>query len=284
MDMLKLSPFPSVAANAKAVYSSMEFVNRGLSLHALIFKMGGTFTRANVSRVKVRAGGKDLVDDITGAQLQTVNSYLGFPSVAEYFAIPFGNPRAETIRGKHLGDVDLTVYTRSPLEIEIDIGAATSPTLDVFALVAPPKREMGIGFGDVEALTVRALVPTVIDISAAVSRQAHDLNVGSALGARVRGLHFFHSNLTAVELRKAGLTKWDDILVADADYASNLLGGRDQTSGHYAIDFVADGAESGAMPTVRSDGAAEQFQTRFTTSGADTIRAFADVYSAIELL
>jgi len=282
MDLLQLSPFPSVAANARASLATREL--EGRSVHGLLFQMTGTFDRSHVDDVRIRAGGKDLLEGITGAQLQDINDYLGLNADASFFAHWFGDPLARTIRGQHLGDLDLSVYGDSPLELEVDVGGATGPGLNVFAVVGAPKVSMGIGLGEGDAQLVRAMTRTVITESAAVSRKAYPISLGSEAGARVRAMHLFHSNLTSAELRKAGDIKHDDIAVAVNTYFNEAFADRVAQSGLYTLDRIPDGNQGEAEPTIQSNGKQWPIQVRLTTSGADTITAFSDLITAVPLL
>lgn len=274
MDLLKLNQFPSVAQNSLATLVTDQLTD--MSVHGLVFERGGgAFTNAHISNLRVRLDGKDLVNGISGAQLVDTNEYDGLVDVTNYTCFMFGDPTARTIRGQHLGDLDLSVY-RKPLEIEVQIGAATTPTLQVYAITGVPKLAMGIGFDALEAATFRALLRTVIQPAAAVSRASYGITLGSTPGARIRRVNFFHTNLTKVELQKQSIRKWDDVSAAlNAAVAQQFA--RTPQSGLYVLDRILDGNQGGAETTVMQDGRPWNLQLALTTTAADTITAFADV-------
>lgn len=280
MDIVKLNPFPSVAANSVAALATDQL--RGMSVHGLVFVQGGTFTKAHMTRVRIGAGGKNFVNDIAGDDLQDANDYDGFADSTGHVFWWFGDPTARTIRGQHLGNLDLSVHA-GPLEIEVTIGGATNPTLQVYAIVGRPKMEMGLGFNQVEAATVRALIRTVITESAAVSRKAVGMGLGSSAGARIRKLMFFHTNLTSIELKKQGIVKHEDLSDALNDAIQADMG-RVPQAGLYVVDRIIDGNQGEAEDTVRRDGTPWSFQVLATTSGADTILAYADVHTLPQLI
>lgn len=280
MDIVKLNPFPSVAANSVAAMATDQL--RGMSVHGLIFVQGGTFTKAHLTRVRIGAGGKNFVNDITGTQLQDLNDYDGFADTTSYLFHWFGDPTARTIRGQHLGDLDLSVHA-GPLEIEATIGAATSPTLQCYAIVGAPKMQMGLGFSEADAATVRALIRSVITESGAVSRKAVGIGLGSSAGARIRKIGFYHTNLTAIELKKQGVIKHEDLPVAlNSAIAADF--GRVAQAGLYVVDRIIDGNQSEAEDTVRRDGSPFNFQVLITTSAGDTVYSFADVHTLPQLI
>lgn len=280
MDILKLNPFPAVAASSVAALATDQL--RGMSVHAIIFEQGGTFTKAQLTKLRIGAGGKNFINDITGTQLQDLNDYDGFNDSTGYVVYWFGDPTARTIRGQHLGDLDLSIHA-GPLELEATIGAATGPTLQCYAIVGPPKMQMGIGYTESEAATVRALIRSVITESAAVTRKAVGIGLGSSAGSRIRKLGFFHTNLTRMELKKQGVIKHEDLSDALND-AIQADFGRVPQAGLYVIDRIIDGNQSEAEDTVRRDGTPWNFQLLETVSAADTIYAFADVHTLPQLI
>lgn len=282
MDLIRLNQFPSVAAGARSTLVTDQLLDT--SLHGLIFERGGgAFTNAHVGNLRVRVDGKDVVNGITGAQLVDLNEYEGLTDVTNYTCLFFGDPTARTIRGQHIGDLDLSIY-RKPIEIEVDVGAgAVNPTLQTYALTGVPKLAMGIGFNELEAANLRALIRSIIQPAAAVTRASYGVSLGSVPGARVRRIGLFHTNLTRVELTKQSLRKWDDVAVAlntavQAQYA------RTAQAGLYVLDRIVDGNQGEAETTVQSDGRPWNLQLNLTTSGADTITAFADVLTTLPQL
>lgn len=281
MDLIKLPQFPSVAANAISTLVTDRLLDR--SIHGLIFRRGGTtFNNAHLSNIRVRLDGKDVVNGITGSQLVDTTEYEGIPDVTGETVLPFGDFAARTVRGQHLGDIDCSIY-RKPLEIEVAIGGATAPTLEVWALCGPPKLAMGIEYTEREAITLRALVRTVIQPAAAVSRKSYGVSLGSSAGARLRRLYMFHNNLTSVEFLKSSLRKWDDVPVALNNAVAQYFARTPQT-GLYVLDRIVDGNQGEAEVTVKPDGTPHSLELNLTTSGADTITAFADLYTTLPQL
>lgn len=281
MDLVKLNQFPNVPATGQATLVTDELLDR--SVHAIAFKLGGgAFTKAMISALSIRLDGKDIVPVITGTNLQKLNSYDGLPNDAAYLWYFFGDPTSQTIRGQHLGDLDLSIY-RKPLELRLEIAGATTPTLEAYALTSVPKLAMGIGYTDLEAAQIRALVRTVIQPAAAVTRKSYGINWGSANGGRIRRVNYFHANLTSVEFKKNSITKHDDIPVAlntalAAQYA------RTAQAGLYCLDRIYDGNQGEAETTVDADGRAWNQQYAISTSGGDTIDVYVDVHAAWPLL
>lgn len=282
MDLVELNPFPSVPGTGVATLVTNELAGR--SVHGLIFEQAGTtYDRSHIETIKVRAGQKDLLEGIAATQLQKLNDYNGLAAETERFAHFFGDPTARTIRGQHLGDLDLDIYGNDPLQIEVKNAGATAPELKVYALVSVPKRAMGIGFDDAEAATVRALLRTVVQPASAINRKAVEIGLGSQAGAKVRALHFFHANLTSVEFRKASDVKFDNISIGLNSFVQENFA-RAAQAGLYTMDRIVDGNQGQAETTLQNNGRPWPFQVMLTTSGSDTITTFADVHTAIGLI
>ena len=280
MDSILLNPFDTVAANTRAVLTTDQL--RGYSLHALIFKMGGTaFTEAHIDNIRLRVGGKTILDTITGAQLGKLHDYEGVPDDTNYLIYWFGDPTARTIRGQHLGDFDFSQYDED-LEIQVNIGGATAPTLEVRALVGVSKKAMDIGFNDLDALTFKAMVPTQIDISAAVNGKALQI-AGGGLGSRTLRIDFFHTNLTKLTYKKAGFEKWEEMTIADNAAVASAYG-RAAQSGLFVLDRIVDGNMGEAETTVGADGKPWNQQFKAWTSAGDVLDVLVETHTVLALL
>ena len=126
-DVVKVDPFDNVVATGLATTKYRPIGPSALFGFVLI--LGGTFTEANITSIRVKApGGKDLIPSISGARLRDLIEYEGLINDATHLPILFGDPTAQTLRGKHLGNFDHTVYP-GDMTIEVDIAGAVSPTL-----------------------------------------------------------------------------------------------------------------------------------------------------------
>jgi hypothetical protein len=276
MDLVKLNQFPVVPATGIATLVSDEL--RGMAVHAIIFELGGTsFTKAMIDEISIGQNGKEFCPDLTGAQLQDLNEYSGMSTDNAYLPFYFGDPTARTIRGQHLGDLDMSIYQQA-LELKLKITGATAPTLQAYALVSPPKLRMGLGYTNAEAATVRALIRTVIQPNAAVTRKSYGVGLGSEAGAKIRSVGFFHANLTSVEFKKQGLVKHDDVSIALNSFVQGEYA-RVPQAGLYMLDRIVDGNQGESETTLKDDGSAWNLQVNLTVSAGDTITAYADVHT-----
>ena len=281
-DIIKVDPFDNVVATGKA---TTKYRPEGpSSLFGFLLKLGGTtFAKTHMSSIKIKAASKELVPGITGSRLVDLVEYEGMIDDSAYVPILFGDPTARTARGQHIGNFDHTVYP-GDITIEVDISGATAPTLEALALVAPPKGAMGLGYTQGEIELHRAMIETVLTPSAAVTRKAFNIGLGSEAGALLKKLAFFHANITQVSVKKSGIDIYEDIANADASYIQDDLFARVPQSGLVVWDAIVDGNYSEAKTTIKADGTPFSYNVRLSTSASDTITAYADVLTKLPLI
>lgn len=282
MDVVKMDPFQNVGLSSKATCTWRP--PAPCSLFGFVLVLGGTFDESDITGLRVRAGGKDLLPVTSGAVQRDLYEYEGLVYDADHLPILFGDPTARTMRGKHIGNFDHTVYPGA-ITVEVDIdGTPTAPTIDGYALIMPPKLAMGVGFTPAEAALHRAFVQTVLQASAAVTDKAYDVGLGSEAGALLKRIYFDHANMTFLSVKKQGLDIWERIGTALNDYLQDDMFARVPQSGIYVYDAIVDGDYSEVKSTIRDDGTPWNYQLRVSTSNSDTITAHADVLTRLNLL
>lgn len=281
MDTIKLPPFSNVGAGNLATLVTEKLF--GMSAHALDFVLTG-FTTADIESFAIRCGGKTLVPNMTGAELQALNNYAGRDTGASILRVYFGNPEAHTAKGRHITDFDQSIY-RESLEIEIQIGAgAVAPKIESWARVTPPKIALGLGFTPSDAAVLKAFIRTILNPAAAVVKAAFDIGFGSQAGAVVQRMAFFNSKLTSLEVKKSGVVIFEDIGQAlNEQLQKDSFPARVPQAGMYVWDPTLDGI-SQAVTTVKPDGTRYSMEYLVTTSGADTIKVYAEVGTKLQLI
>lgn len=278
MSILKKLPAPlNVAASSTALINRIPL---GPTYDSIILQLGGTtFDASHISAIRVLLDNK-LIWNITGPHLQDINDYMAFTANAAYVEIPFKDVNARTINGMMVGGLDTSLDYKT-FDIEVDIGAATAPTLDAFAQISPPKPAPGPGEIDVRPI-FRALLKSVHTPNAAAEFDL-PIPIGSQAGALIKQVHFFHSNITQIDVKKDGLYLQDKGTNAIVQYVQNRAT-RTTQAGLIVFDPVVDDVQSQAISTVRPDGRKATFEWLATLSGADTVTAYSDVYTTLRNL
>lgn len=272
MILHKLPPFQNVGASQTAV---MPFVHSGMTVMGIILKRGGTFTSTQLSNIRLRLDGKQFVD-VPGLELEEINTYENYGiSTATYNYIPFGDMRAMTQRGQMLGAVDTSIAGMKPLEMEVDIGAATSPTLEAWVVLAPPK-----SLDDPNKNTIRAYLKATHALAAAGEFE-QPIPVGSRAGAQIHRVYFFHANLTKLQVAKDGLWLQQEGEIGLTSFFQ-LLGNRTAVSGLTTFDPTSTDAQTDAIATLRPDGTPAAMSFKLTASAADTVVSISSLYTTIQ--
>ena len=268
----KLPPFQNVGASLTAVLPAMPTV-MGWTIEQIFFKLGGGNTIANMTGIRVWLGGKKIVE-ITGSHLDAINKYFKLTGNAAYLPIWFANPKAKGLADYLLGALD-TSRGYSGMSIEIDLGAGVAPTLEAYARISAPIPKQA-DFRD----TFRTLIKSA---HAPGSAAEHSLAVplGTSAGAFIRALHFFHAQITQVQVTKDSFYLIEQGLNAVMQFDQNQLA-RTTQAGLLSADFVLEDTDALAVPTLRQPGNVAGFDVKVTTAAADAITAYSDLLRTFE--
>lgn len=249
-------PFFGVAAN---VTTSMA-VTPGRTLEEITLQLGGTtFVKGtHVSAVRVRANGK-LIVEASGAQLDALVAYRGGTVGSNTLPIPFADYRMEGEFAQEIGAFD-TSRGVDNLSVEVDIGAATAPTLRAVLTESAVQRD-ATGQPTPYAGLVSKILRYPFNVSA-----GGDLVIavpfGPVSGAIVKRAHLFSSAVTRVNVKQDGVDVYDQSL-ADANEQATRYG-RTPQSNVFHVDFVGPGHIGEALDTRD----ARSIEWRATFSGA----------------
>ena len=272
-----LEPVQNVAANSHFVLNSKLVL--GNVVERLIFILGGTFTKAQITNLQVRLNGKATIGPVSGSHLDSIQKYLLLVNDANRLTLDFTEPTSRSIPGQLMGAVHTDASGVTDFTIEGDIGAATSPTLQVYAQMrSVADMDPARGFDPATFGLMRALVPTTVTETAAGEFQ-HDLNYGVKGDTLIKRIFIFSSVLTAFKIRRDSVEIYDAIPTALAGYIQSEYG-RDDQSGLYVYDPLVDGNQSDVL-TTRSGNRETQFQFLFTASGSGVHTCYADLYAPL---
>jgi len=260
MLLVKNLPFTNVVANGVATCS----LPVGMSYNRIILALGGTFTKAMITNIKVRVNGKVVVEN-TGSRLDLINQFRGLAAAATYLSIDFTEPRAKDMAEEYLGNIN-TAQGVSSLTMEVTIAGATSPTLDSYAELGPPSA-LGI-------IAKQILFTTSFGGAGKFPFKLIDV---ANRGAIVKRVHFAHGgNLTALEVKKNGIVIFDGIPAAVNAFYQGEYQKTAQTN-LYTFDPCLDNNYSNAIKT--QDMVSMEFNPTF--SDADTVTAVMEVLDVL---
>lgn len=260
MLFVKNLPFTNVVANGIATVS----LPVGMSYNRIILALGGTFTKAMITNVKVRLNGK-VVFENTGSRLDLINTYRGLAASATYLSIDFTEPRAKDMAEQYLGNIN-TASGVSSFTIEVTIAGATSPTLDSYSELGPPA-PLGV---------IAKQIMFTMSNGGAGKFPFKLIDVANR-GAIIKRVHFAHGgNLTALEVKKNGIVIHDNILTAvNTFYQSEYQ--KTAQSNLYTYDPCLDNNYANAIKT--QDMVSLEFNP--TYSAADTVTAVLELLDVL---
>lgn len=233
-------PFLNVVATGVAT----AIINSRRTLEVIRLRLGGTsFTKAMMTNIKVRVNGKVLVD-LSGSQLDLMNTYRGKAASANYLDIDLSDFRLNNEFDRHVGAWDLSKGIDN-VSVEVTIAGATAPTLSMTLHESSPQMaQNGEAFPFAGMMT--KLIRTPISIAGAVSRYPIPLPQG-AQGTIIKRAYIFHTNLTKATIKEDGNVLVEPV-VAENSYDQTALGLVPQ-AGLCVLDFVTDGAVLKALNT-----------------------------------
>lgn len=269
--LLKLLPFTNQGANGIQTADLKNLM--GYSIDRIILNLGGTFTKAQITQLQVKANAKIIFDD-SGSNIDARMKYRGIYDASTFIVIDFSEIRSKTIVGQQLGSLD-TTFGIGQLSIEATVAGATSPTITGYAEVSAPQVDAS-GRHIPEAALIGKVLRYVHQFSSSGTRLALNIPYGAQGGTNVKRLHLFHGgNLTAVEVKKNGLTIHESIAAVNSFNLQEYQ--RVPQSNVYTLDFVKDGNQSNVLNTRN----AQSLEIYGTLSAADTVTVVAEYLDAL---
>lgn len=268
----KLKSVSNVAASTTASLTDLPL---GMTYLGILLKLGGTtFLKSHLTEIRAYLGAK-MFWQISGDDLNKINNWYKFTAASGYLLMPFYTPNARTLGGEMIGAIDTSIH--SSFGLEFDIGGATAPTLEAYALWAPPKAK-----DDPFKNTIKAMLRATHSPASAAE---HDLKVpiGSKHGGLIKAVHLSHTNVTRFDVKKDGLELQGKADTAPLQYLQTTLN-RSTASGLINFDPVFSDNQSEVVSTLRADGQKASFEFLATTSAADTIKSYTEMYTQIELV
>lgn len=282
----KLEPFSNVVNTGTAVLNTKLVL--GNVVERIILELGGTFTKAMITALRVRLNGKVVFGPVSGTDLDLIQRYCLLVNDANRLTIDFTEPVARSIQGQLMGAVDTNAGGVTDFTVEVDIAGATSPTLVGYVVLRSPlSLAPERGFDPATRPLIRALIPTTVTFSAAGEIQA-DINYGSRGDSLIKRVFIASTVVTGLRVKRDSLDVFGgDVLAAGIVNFVAQEYGRQNQSNFLVWDPLVDGNQSDAYPTRRGKAEAfveSNYQWLFTASGAGTARVLADVYTTLPRL
>ena len=280
-------PQVSDVAVSTAGVASIPRIPQGEIYKGFIVKLASGLVAADIEYIRIRLGG-NLIWDVTGSELDTINQWSGLVNSATYLPIHFGDRMAITPEGQRFGEIDTRNFTYSTFSLDIKLdGTQTAKIQDVIAVVDDRNKPMD-GNGIDTGPLIRAMMRADHTFGGAGTVDI-DVPMGSDVGNIIRAIHHFDSGgiLDEFGLRK-GSTEIQELRpIAEQEfYQAEVL--RSNQASHYAYDPMPNGVQVNGIDTRRyKDGkpvgrAAMRIINK--VSGSGTIGYVSDLYGTVASL
>jgi hypothetical protein len=260
-----LDPFQNVVANGVAICDLTKLL--GTVLEKMTFTLGGTFTKAMITLIQLKANGK-VIFETDGSKLDATNLYNGGVSDVTILKMDYMDRKAVTANARQAGSIDLSIGSGiKSLRLEVTISGATTPTLVGFADVSPPSgdpAEAGI-----RALMVRRHRATfVVGAAGQYALPIPHLDPAGG-GSAYRRIYFFSANMTGLKTQREGVVEHELTKLQNENAQKDNF--KVPQANLVVFDPVQDGQLSGRLWDTRPAVGVRSAQFYATFSAGETI-------------
>jgi hypothetical protein len=240
-------PFSNVVANGVATASILP----GRTIEGIELTLGGTFTYAHITLVRIKANGKTFYE-ASGTQIDKINKFQGLTYPATMLPILFTEIVGRDLVDQMMGAFD-TSNGIANITIEVTIAGATSPTLTMSLIESAP-----------QASSVSPIMKKVLRYPWSVAAGGQlpiMLPFGPVNGAVIQRIHIEHgvaNNVTACVIKENGVVVHESTKAVN-DAHNQMYRGVNQAN-WYSVDMVVDENVKNAMDT-RTDKSLELIPT-----------------------
>jgi hypothetical protein len=239
----------------------------GSVLEKITFVLGGTFTKAMITRIELKANSKTIYET-DGSKLDASKLYNGGASDATVLTLDLMDRRAVTVNARQAGTLDLSAASGiTNLRLEVTIAGATSPTLAAFADLMPPSdapEEAGIRW----LITRRHRATQTIGAAGEFALNVPHIDPAGG-GSNFRRVFIYAANVTRLKAMREGVTEVDLSRVQlEAAQRDNF---KAIQAGQVVFDPVQDGQLQGRTWDTRPTSGVRSAQLYATFSAGETI-------------
>lgn len=239
----KGNPYLNVVANGTAT----NVLTPGRTLDAFRLKLGGTaLTKAMLTSIKLKMNGKAVVD-VTGTQLDKINTYNGLPVDAGYLDLNFSDPTMLSAFDRNVSGLDSSDGTIASFTTEVVIAGATAPVLEPILLESAAQKDRS-GVAAPFAPFFTKLLTFPFAVSAGGKMLFPHIPAGAGNGCIVKRVYIFHGGyMTGAVVKEDGVPVHESLRLEN-EYHQKRYGKVPQAN-VYVIDFAVTGEIGDALNT-----------------------------------
>jgi hypothetical protein len=261
-----MNPFNNVVASGIANCDLNPLL--GTTLECINLSLGGTFTKAMITLIQLKANGK-VIWESSGSNCDALENYKNYTAAdVTKLSINFMEPKAKTVNAFQAGSIDLSPDSGiTNLRLEVTIAGATSPTLSGIAEVSPAidiPSERAIRF----LIQRRHRNSQTIGAAGTFSLQVPHLDPSGG-GSVFKRIAVYSANMTALKAMREGITEFD-VLKAENEWVQKKAL-RSPQSNLVVFDPILDGIQAGRVWDTRPANGVKSAQLYGTFSAGETI-------------
>jgi len=261
-----LNPFNNVVASGIANCDLNPLL--GTTLECLNLSLGGTFTKAMITLIQLKANGK-VIWESSGTNADALENYKNYATAdATKLSINFMEPKAKTVNAFQAGSIDLSPDSGiTNLRLEVTIAGATTPTLSGIAEVSPAidiPSERAIRF----LIQRRHRNTQTIGAAGTFSLQVPHLDPSGG-GSVFKRIAVYSANMTALKAMREGITEFE-VLKAENEWIQKKALKSPQAN-LVVFDPILDGIQAGRVWDTRPANGVKSAQLYGTFSAGETI-------------
>jgi hypothetical protein len=251
-------PFNNVVATGVAT----AMITPGRTIESLTLKLGGTFTKAMIELIKLKANGKVFFEG-SADQIHKINSYKGEAANAAFLPLRFIEKAGDTDLDREIGAFD-TSQGIVNITAEVTIVGATAPVLTPILTESAQQRD-----GSGKPAPYAPIMSKVLRYPFAQATGGTlpaQLPFGPQSGAVIKRVHVFSAGglMTGATVKQDGTVIHESL--KDENEFDQVSWKRVPQANCYTIDFVKDGKIKDALDTRD----ARSLEWLFTFSAADS--------------
>lgn len=275
VELVRCYPFQNVVNTGLAVCDLANLL--GYTIEGIYLQLGGTFTKAQMTSIQLKANGKTIVDT-TGTARDTAMTFRGLTASTTFLCLDFSEVRGRSKNALLSGCLDTTVGVKN-LRLEVQITGATSPTLAAFAavsapLVAPEYRMIRPLIARVHRFT------QVIGAAGTFGLQVPHLDPAYG-GSLFKRILVFSANMTALQVIRNGITEHDSVAALN-QYRLQYEGLRGNPASLYVYDPIVDNFQEDRVFDTRPASGTTTAQVLGTFSAGETITIESEVLEPLD--
>ena len=262
---IALDPFSNVVNSGIAICDLNKLL--GTVLEKITLTLGGTFTKAMITKAELKANGKTIYET-DGTKQDLAMVYNGQTADVTILKLDLMDRKAVTANARQAGAFDLSAKSGiTSLRLEVTIAGATSPTLVGFADVSPPVEdpaEAGIRW----MISRKHRVTQVIGAAGTYALAIPHLDPAGG-GSNYRRIFVYSANCTAIKTMREGVTEHE--LTKLQNEAAQKDNFKVPQTNLVVFDPVQDGQLQGRTWDTRPSSGVRSAQFYATFSGGETI-------------